>query len=173
MLRPTLIAASVLAAVTLAACSSGGSGARSSSAPNATGPSTSVAGRAQATAAGTAAPGGPNKNANNNAWCREVDNDAATMLNGRPDPTAPLTAQEKQTVQRFAADAPGGIRGDVQTLVDYEFAEAAGKTSDPSAAHIFTSTTHVMQWLQTNCPSLFHKLNPGVGLSTPPASGSS
>lgn len=161
MFRSILAGTAALAAISLAACSSGGSGGAASGGPGTTVKSSSVA--------HSPAPAGSQPN----AWCAEIDNSAATMLNGRPDPTAPLTAQEKQTVQRYVADAPGGIRSDVQTIADYEFAEADGKTSDPSANHIFTATTHVMQWLQTNCPSLFHKLNPGVDVSAAPSGGSS
>ena len=132
MYRTLLAGAVALAGITLAACSSVSSGT-ATPADHAAAGTSRPANVHSAGSANTHTSGNGAKDAN--SWCGEIEGADASMLSGRVNPNAPISPQEEQAVQKLAADAPTVIRGDVQTLVQYEIALSQHKTSNSSAQH--------------------------------------
>jgi hypothetical protein len=144
------VAATAFVALTTA-CSSGSGAGRdtNTSAAHHAGPvATSTAGASPARS-GSGSTG-------EDAWCAEVEAHGDAVLKGQQDGVAP----DPQTARLLVGDAPGAIRDDVQTLVDYETTVAAGRTTGPGVDHFFQSSTHLATWIQAHCPTLAAQLYP-------------
>lgn len=86
-------------------------------------------------------------------WCGELKAAGQSMISGGL--SAPSAAQQAEA-QRLIADAPTGIRPDLQALWH---TETSGHADTPATMQ---AAAHVAQWLQSNCPSVFAGLNPSA-----------